>query len=486
MISLTKRPHLLIAGMVTALGALLILYSQTAAFAWDEGFHLLTAQSILRGKKPYLDFIFSQTPLNAYWNALWMRVFGVTWHTPHAVEAVLTTLAVWMTADYVLRRFPVEGWRLPAAIVTVFLVGMNVPVVEFGTIGQAYALCLFSIVAAFRLTVLAVDRGNLLLPAGAGFLASAAANSSLLTAPVGPVLLLWMMIYNRQGNRWLKFLVYGLAAILPMLPFLWLLHLGPRQTLFGVLDYNMKYRRLEWEGATSHDIEVMMAWLGSTPSLMLALLAIAGFWYLYTQSGWEHKVRAEFYLCAWLAFAEICHIASGHPNFARYYLFTAPFVTVLACAGLYWAGSKLVAPDRPRWPVAVVCVLMCLGITKAVFENRDDTNWYDMEEVAKKVNEVTPPSGNLLADELTYFLSRHPPYPGNELADSHKIILPPAEAAKVHLIPKPELERLIKAGTFDTIVTDDEEKRIGELGLRQLYRHAEEVSDYWIFWGKAK
>jgi len=131
-------------------------------------------------------------------------------------------------------------------------------------------------------------------------------------------------------------------------------------------------------------------------------------------------------------------------------------------------------------------VLMCLGIGKAVYENRDDTNWYDVEEIAKKVNQVTPPSGVLLADELTYFVSKHPPYPGHELADSHKITLPPAEAAKVHLIPKPELEKQIKAGIFDTVVIEDDEKRIGELGLRQIYKHSEEVSDTWVFWGKAK
>ena len=60
----------------------LILYSQTYAFAWDEGFHLLAAQLIDAGKRPWLDFCFPQTPLNAYWNAGWMRVFGESWRVP--------------------------------------------------------------------------------------------------------------------------------------------------------------------------------------------------------------------------------------------------------------------------------------------------------------------------------------------------------------------------------------------------------------------
>src|SRR5580698_9263833 len=51
------------------LGAGLMIYSQTVAFTGDEGFHLLAAQLIDSGKRPYIDFCFPQTPLNAYWNA---------------------------------------------------------------------------------------------------------------------------------------------------------------------------------------------------------------------------------------------------------------------------------------------------------------------------------------------------------------------------------------------------------------------------------
>src|SRR5580698_10781933 len=89
-----QRSWFLLAGVVSLLGAGLLIYSQTEAFAWDEGFHLLTAQLITRGKQPYLDFNFSQTPLNAWWNALWMLLFGQTWRTAHAVAAVVTTGAI--------------------------------------------------------------------------------------------------------------------------------------------------------------------------------------------------------------------------------------------------------------------------------------------------------------------------------------------------------------------------------------------------------
>ena len=163
----------MLAGVIVLLAIGLMAYSQTDAFAWDEGFHMATAQLISRGKRPYLDFNFSQTPLNAYWNALWMLIFGQTWRTAHAVAAVMTTGAIFMTADFLYFRFPVPTWRFPVALLSAFAVGLNVLIVQFGTIGQAYAFCLFLIVAAFRATISAVDRQGLLLPALAGFLSSA-------------------------------------------------------------------------------------------------------------------------------------------------------------------------------------------------------------------------------------------------------------------------------------------------------------------------
>src|ERR1700684_1552126 len=102
-----EKSYWVLAGTVTLLASGLMFYSQTDAFAWDEGFHLLTAQLITRGERPYLDFNFSQTPLNAYWNALWMILFGQSWRVPHAVAAVMTAGAIMMTADFLFFHFPV-------------------------------------------------------------------------------------------------------------------------------------------------------------------------------------------------------------------------------------------------------------------------------------------------------------------------------------------------------------------------------------------
>jgi len=479
-----RRSNWVVLGLVALVAAGLETYAQTRAFAWDEGFHLVTAQSINRGKRPYLDFCFPQTPLNAYWNAAWMRLFGDSWRTPHAVAAVMTALAVLLTAAYLLRRFPEPGWRLAAAVTAVCSFGLNIAVVEFGAIAQAYALCLFLIVTAFLFTVAAVDREQPWFSGAAGFLASAAANSSLLTAPVAPVLLVWTLICNRAGSRWAKLAAFAAGGAAACAPLAWLFAQGPRQTIFNVLHYNLLYRQREWGGALSHNFGEWFAWIGSPQALMLGLLAMAGLLFIRKRSGWERASRREFYLCAWLAVALMAHISTATPTFRRYYLLAVPFLAILACAGLYDVGSRLGSPDRPWWPVLIVCLLTGLCLTKRLIEGWDDFSWPAVERIAAKVKQVTPPQAVLFADEPTYCVTRHVPPPGMELADSHKLDFPPALAREMHVIPKKELDRQLKTGVFDTIEISDDDERVDKLGLRKMYAHSAEVEDYDIFWGK--
>src|ERR1700734_706543 len=126
-----QKPFLSLCAVFAALSAGLLIYSQTQALAWDEGFHLLAAQLIKAGKRPWLDFCFPQTPLNAYWNAGWMRIFGQSWRVTHAVAAVVTAAAAFLTADFIFARFPVPRWRLAGALAAALLVGWNIEVVDF-------------------------------------------------------------------------------------------------------------------------------------------------------------------------------------------------------------------------------------------------------------------------------------------------------------------------------------------------------------------
>src|SRR4051794_30216377 len=92
----SRSPYL---WLMSLYAAVFLFYAETLAFTLDEGYHLLAAQLIRAGKTPYLDFCFPQTPLNAYWNALWLGVLGHSWRGPHLLAALATLAAVALTAD---------------------------------------------------------------------------------------------------------------------------------------------------------------------------------------------------------------------------------------------------------------------------------------------------------------------------------------------------------------------------------------------------
>ena len=477
-----RGPYLWLCGFVALLGAALLVYSQTLAFTWDEGFHLLAAQLIGAGKKPYLDFCFPQAPLNAYWTAAWMRIFGESWRTAHAVAALLTTGATMLVADFVYTRLPVSRWRMAAAFSAALLTGLNSAVFEHGAVGQAYGICLFATVAAFRVAVAAKYHDGAGLPALAGFLAGVAAASTLLSAAAMPVLLVWIAL----RKRWKKAAAFLAGALVPFLPTLWLFARGPRQTLFNLFEYHLRYRIVNWPDATQHDFEVLISWLDSGHALLLILLAAAGLLFVRAGIEWREGVRSEFTLCGCLALAIGAEVSSTHPTFPRYYLLVVPFVAVLAAVGFYGIGTRVGGSVRPLWPTLAFGLLMAFGCAKMLYDRRDVYTWRDIEQVARKVREVTPAQAPLWADESIYFLTRHTPPSGMEFGYSHTIgDLTPQRAAQLHILSESEVKRLVEAGAYATIETCDlDTDFIDSLELPKLYRQTAEISDCGVYWDK--
>ena len=469
------------------LGAGLLFYSQTAAFTGDEGFHLLAAQLIDKGKRPYIDFAFPQTPLNAYWNAFWLRVFGQTWRVPHAVSSLLVIGAALLAAQFVWRRFPASAkWRMAAALTTMAAISMNVMVVEYGPLAQAYAVCLFLTVAAFRLAVWAVDRISPFAAMGVGLCAGAAAASSLLTATAAPVYLLWMLLYNRAGNRWVKGAAYCLGGAIPFAPAFWLWLQSPRPVMFNLFEYHLSFRALYWPETTQHDLEIMTSWIDSGQALLLLLLFLAGVLFVLFRSQWERDVRREFYLCAWLALGMGVEIATAHPTFARYFLLMVPFVAILAAAGLYTVSERLYRPEAPYAALILFTLLFALGLGKSLYERSSNVRtWAVHEQLAKKVDEVTPRDAPIFADEEIYFLTRRTPPSGLEFGYSHKLKLAPALAAQLHIVDQDQINRMAADGKFAAVATCDDEF-LDAMHLDDIYIHKFETDDCYVYWGHVR
>jgi len=409
-----------------------------------------------------------------------MAIFGARWRVVHVVAALVTVGSVLLTAQYLSALVPDRRWRLAAAFTAMGLFGLHSLVWEFGASSQAYPLSLLLVVAAFRSSVVAVDRPRFGMSALAGFLAGAAAGSTLLTAAVAPVLLAWMWFYNRAGSRWTKAAAFVAGGVFACVPLMILFVQGPHQVIFNILKYHSMYRRVDWDGATSHDIEIATDWLNSSPSLLLVLLALAGLVFI-RKGEFLPARRAELRLCLWLPLGIIVQNLFAHPTFPQYFIFIIPFLTVLAGFGFYAVAVRLQNPDRPRAAVLLLLATAALCLGNGVYEDRDSYSWRKLQRVAKKMKEVTPKGAPLLAPEQIYFLTNWPIPPGMEHEDAHKLKLAPAEETKLHVVSKAEVERRVKSGEFPTTVSCDDDET-SDLGDWDVYSQKAEFDRCTVFW----
>ena len=465
-----------------AMAARLMWYAQTLAFTDDEGFHLLAAQLIKGGLRPYLDFCFPQTPLNTYWNAFLMQLFGESWRGPHALAALETSAATVLAAQFVLARLPERAWRVAGAIAATVMIGCNINLVEFGPLGQAYGISLFTTVCAFRLATAAVERRGWWLAAVCGAFAGAAAASSMLTAAVAPVLVIWIWRCNRAAGRWNKTAAFAGGAAIPFLPVLWLAVQSPGVVWFNVAKYQLYYRVVYWPEPLTHDLDTMTGWLADPQSLLLGLLAIFGVLYIAKRSAWTRERRAEFYLCGWLALGITAELALAHPTFGRYFCLVTPLVGILAVPGLYAIGSRVLQPEKPFWPVLILSVVCAGALARSICHDVSDSyTWKDYEAVARKVLEVTPPSKQVFTEEEIYFLIKRRPPAGMEFGYSHKLKLPPAVLAKMHITSEDVQKRQLAAGAFGSAATCDDDM-IKEYALDKTFQQKADVNGCSVFW----
>jgi hypothetical protein len=68
---------------------------------------------------------------------------------------------------------------------------------------------------------------------------------------------------------------------------------------------------------------------------------------------------------------------------------------------------------------------------------------------------------------------------------THKLNLPPAEAALMHIIPDAEVKRQVQSGIFATAYSCDDDE-IDDFGLKELYLQHVDMDDCTIFWERKK
>lgn len=478
------RERLLIWGTIVLLSAGTLVYAFTRSFVWDEGFHLLAAQLILAGKKPYLDFCFPQTPLNAYWNAAWMKILGQSWRISHIPAALAVIGSTVLLCRYLQSRLPETKWRTTCVFAGLLLFAANSEMFQFGPIAQAYAICVLSGLAAFVFAVNSVECSGIWRPLAAGLCAGIGSASSLLSAPLAAVLFVWLSLYTRNRGRVLKCVFYVAGCLIPFAPVFWLFAQNPHVVWFNLVEYQAIFRRADWAGslATTHDVDVLSSWIDDGQALLLLLLSAASTIWVSRDRNIPERFRREFWLSFWITLVLALYISTAHPTFSRYYVVGMPMFVIIAVPGLMVVGSRLVSPERPFWPGAVLAFLLLFGLGRALFDERDGATWQRYEEIAADVAKVTPPSARLFADEHVYFLLHRIPPPGLEFSYSHKVDIAPKQAALLHIIPAKQLEQQMKAGVYATVESCDDDK-IDDWQLASHYKNRKDIEDCSVFWG---
>jgi 4-amino-4-deoxy-L-arabinose transferase-like glycosyltransferase len=492
-----RRSFCVLTVVVAGLTAGLVAYSQLLALYGDEGFHLLASQLINAGKRPYLDFFYQHVPFYAYLNAGMFRLVGDSWRVAHVVSALCSGTAAWLAAGFVFERVRNPRWRLSVAVMTALLIGLNALVIQYGTVGHPFGLCLLSTVAAFRLVILTVERDNRWFAAAAGLCAGTAAASSLLTAPVAPILLCWILCYDRTGTRWPRAAWFLGGAVLPFLPLLWLAIQGPRQVFFNVVEYHLLYRQRYEATVVANVLDDLRTlfdlWLGSTQGLLLILLAGLGLLFLAGRDEWGEAERAELVLCGWLACGLGLFLSCTYPVWRQYFILVVPFLGILAAIGVYAIGTRVWRPSTwPVWLAVSVLVLFTLGLARPAiatgqtllfFSNR----WQHVEAIARAVNQVTPAGQEVYcSDEFVFFLSGRIPPTGLENSFSQDVHLPPGLAELLRVVPPDRLDRDLAAVRFATVVVEHDDPRVEAFELPRRYAGRRRIDTVEIFYGKVE
>ncbi len=102
------------AGLAVA-SILLSDISWARLIARDEGFYTVAAKLVAQGKHMYHDFFYTQTPLMLDLYALWLKLFGSTWHVARGCSLLLTLLILVLLTIRV-RTLIGPIWTVPAAL----------------------------------------------------------------------------------------------------------------------------------------------------------------------------------------------------------------------------------------------------------------------------------------------------------------------------------------------------------------------------------
>jgi len=477
--------HVFSRSVIIALSAALVGFSQLGAvYDGDEGLHLVAARLVQAGRRPFADFFYWHEPPFLYLAAGWMTLAGGGWRAVHLLSALLTAVSMACLASLVARSLGASERRAWPASLAAVLFALNVLVLKWGTMAHNYAAALVFIVLSVDAALRTIERPGRLTAFACAFCAGSATAFTLLTAPLAPVLLVWIAARNATGTLRTKLLAFTAGALVPFLPLALIAWQAPSQTLFGLVTHHLSYR-VETAGTLDYQWDVLVSGLLSPQVWVLLALSLCAIF--QTRESAAARERHLVSLCGWLAATLGVFVIGVHPPVHAVYLVVlAPCLAMLATAGTSGLVRRLATRGGERFVIGGVTALFAAGLVVSAYRGRVwVSEWDRIERLAAEVVAVTPESASFYTTfPFVYVAANRLPPPGLENGWASQMTVPDDTFAMLELSSAAAIAARVGRGEFDTVLLWRDDPRFPAADLDRLYAQQKDVDRYFVLrWG---
>jgi len=478
-----RRGQASVVASLTFVFALAILFSQWP-LAFGDTYHLLAAQMVAAGRKPYLDFFVQQVPLYPLICGAWLRIFGTSWQAANLFSGLLICGGAAMVARIARRIYAESEWGARGSIIAVLLFGLNLLVAQSGDDAQPYALCMFFCLSAW---LAALDPSPTIMRIFlAGLAAGAAVNTSLLAAPV--FLILTGKAAGSGRPRRLLWFTCGAAAA--SIPLAYLAMLAPTQAWFDIVEFQLFYRTAAPslpKNIASHNLHEILDWVRTIQGAVLVLSSLAGAYFIFDRKAPASTRRSVGYAAS-IAVLWALYLSFVPLTWHMYFVLVVPYASLLAAAGLCQLCARAKSQQWSSKVLVGTMTLYSIGLAippVAGVISRRPGRWAPPEEAARIVNAQTTPIEPIYSDdESIYVAARRLPPRGLENPFGAVVRLPAGEYDRAGLAPPEKNEDQLRAGNFAAVVLTkaNDEARIQAVKSSGLYSQSVETRNYVVFW----
>lgn len=388
-----RRTTLLWAVLIIIYGAFLIIFSQWRPIDGDEGYYASAARLIAEGNTVYRDFFYPQAPLLPYVYALAYFV-DESLASLRVLSAIFSVLMVLFWSMYLSREYRNKS---SVGLMAVLVCILNPYLASWNVVVKTYSLCNFLVTAALVVLYLALRGAGKVWYGMSGLLCSILVSVRSLYAPIGFVILAWLLardfIFESRSKASIGFLVGLLVGAIPALM---IFLSNPEAYVFNNLGYHsMRGTSPPLLRHIRYSAIFFVKTVCRSPYLILViLLALIGLFFsgrrktLNCFTCLSSVVTASFLLASMVPF----------PLYIQYYTATlGPLLLPLTAAGISTISRK---KQVLAWGLALIATLFSvLEVTSESYRDSRSSIWslQSYRAISQHVEANTQPEDMVLS-----------------------------------------------------------------------------------------